>query len=120
MARMHRTLALVTVLGISPLLCSALASAAPEPPPATAVSSAPAPSDPATQRSSLLDPLRRVESHAPATPMPMNLPDNATAEEIQGEYALGIARLILGTLFVAALMLGAFYIVARQTWSTQH
>ena len=119
MARMHQTLALISLLGTSPLLCSALASAAPEAPAATA-SSAPTRLDHTAQRSSPLDTLRRAEPNAPTTPIPMNLPDNATAEEIQGEYAVGIASLILGTLFVAALMLGAFYIVARQTWSTQH
>ena len=119
MARMHRTLALITLIGTSPLLCAALASAAPEAPEAAA-SSAPARMDQAAQRRSPLDTLRRAEPDAPTTPMPMNLPDNATTEEVQGEYAVGIASLILGTLLVAALMLGAFYIVARQTWSAQH
>lgn len=116
MARMHRILASITLLGTSPLLCAALSSAAPEAP--AAVSSSPARLDQAAQRRSPLDPLRRAEPNAPATPMPMNLPDNATAEEIQGEYAIGIASLIVGTLFVAALMLGAFYVVERQSWST--
>lgn len=120
MARMHRTLALITVLGTSPLLCSALASAAPEAPSAAAVSSSPTPSGSTAQRGSPLDALHRAELDAPATPMPMSLPDDATAEEIQGKYAVGVASLILGTLFVAALTLGAFYIVARQTWSSQH
>jgi hypothetical protein len=114
---MHRTLALITLLGTSPLLCSALASALPGAP--AAASSAPTTLDQAAQRSPF-DTLRRAEPNAPATPMPMNLPDDATAEEIQGEYAIGIASLILGTLFVAALMLGTFYIVERQSWSAQH
>lgn len=119
MARMHRTLALITVLATCPLLCSALASAAPQAP-AAAAADAPTRLDNMAQRSSPLDTLRRAAPNAPTTPMPMNLPDNATAEEIQGEYAVGIASLILGTLLIAALMLGAFYIIERQTWSAQH
>jgi hypothetical protein len=119
MPRLHRTLALITVLGSSPLLCSALARAASEAPTA-ALSSAPTRSDHTPPQSSALDIGRRPEPNTPITPMPMNLPDNATAEEIEGEYAVGVASLVLGTLFVSALMLGALYIVARQTWSAQH
>src|SRR5262245_5593611 len=119
MARMHRTLALISVLGSSPLLCSALASAVSEAP-RVAVPSAPAPRDTPPPASSGLELGPRAEPSTPITPIPMNLPDDVTAEEIEGEYAIGIAGLVLGTLFVAALMLGALYVVARQTWSAQH
>ena len=119
MSRMPRILALLTVLVSSPVLGSNLSRAASEPP-ATTVSSAPTRPDHTAPNGFVRGASPRMESQAPRTPIPMNLPDNATAEEIKGEYAFGIASLTMGTLLVAALMLGAFYIVARQTWSTQH
>ena len=116
MLRLHPTIALVTVLGSTPLLCSAFARAAPAPsvvaPAAGGEQTAPSAAWRGTSP--------RLEPSAPRTPIPMNLPDDVTADEIRGEYAIGIASLIVATLFAAALVVGALYIVARQTWSSQH
>ena len=61
-----------------------------------------------------------TQSLAPTTPMPLNLPDEATSEEVQSQYAIGIATLVIGTLVLAALVVGALYVVARRTWTVTH
>ena len=65
-------------------------------------------------------PALTAESAAPTTPMPLNLPDDATAEEVQSQYALGIATLVMATLVLAAIVIGALYVVARRTWVHPH
>jgi hypothetical protein len=117
MPRHFATLALITVLGGTPLLGAAPASAAPEQP---ATVAEPAPSDRTSESTSPLLASPRAELGTPAAPIPLNLPDNATNEEVEGAYGIGIASLIIGTLFVTALVVGAFYILARRSWSTSH
>jgi hypothetical protein len=65
-------------------------------------------------------PVRDVESVTPATPMPMNLPDEATATEVKNDYGIGMAGLILGTLLVAAIVVGVLFIISRRNWSASH
>lgn len=101
MRRIHLTLALATLLGSAPLAAPAFAA---EPAHVTMSTSA-APG---------------VDLSAPATPIPMNLPDDATADEVSGQYGIGIAGLIMGTLLVAAIVVGGFYVVSRQSWSASH
>lgn len=115
---------LVTVLGAAPLLGSTLASAA-QTPPAGASSSAPAPErraplDPAPVDTAPVNSVPRADVNAPAAPMPLNLPDRATNEEVQGEYGIGIATLVVGALLLAALVVGIFYLIARRSWSASH
>jgi hypothetical protein len=62
----------------------------------------------------------RPDMPAPATPMPLNLPDDAKQSEVKGEYAFGVASLIFGTLLVAAIVVGGLYVLSRRSWSTQH
>jgi len=87
------------------------------------------PDRPAAAESARLDPSASpprmatapiAESAAPTTPMPMNLPDEATTEEVQSQYAIGIATLVMGTLVLAAIVIGALYVVARRSWSVTH
>jgi hypothetical protein len=63
-------------------------------------------------------PARGVESITPATPMPMNLPDEATASEVKNEYAIGIVGLVVGGIFLAAILVGVLFIISRRSWST--
>jgi hypothetical protein len=65
-------------------------------------------------------PVRGVDSITPATPMPMNLPDEATASEVKNGYAVGIAGLIFGGVVIAALLVGVLFIIGRRSWSTSH
>ena len=60
----------------------------------------------------------RVESSVPPTPVPMNLPDEAKATEVKNEYGYGIAGLIIGTLLVATVIIGAVFLISRRSWST--
>jgi hypothetical protein len=52
--------------------------------------------------------------------MPMNLPDEAKTSEVKSEYAIGIAGLVLGGVFLAAIIVGVLFIVSRRSWSTTH
>jgi hypothetical protein len=95
MARKHVTLALACLLGGAALLSPELASAAPPTPP-------------------------RPTQHVPTTPIPMNLPDDATEAEVREGYAVGVAGLVVGAVLLIATMLGGFYVVSRHSWSTTH
>jgi hypothetical protein len=63
---------------------------------------------------------RGIESITPVTPMPMNLPDEATTSEVKNEYAIGVAGLIIGGVLLAALVVGVLFIISRRSWSTTH
>jgi tetrahydromethanopterin S-methyltransferase subunit B len=62
--------------------------------------------------------MQNAQSSAPTTPTPLSLPDDANASEVQGQYGIGVAGLILGTVFIAALVVGVLYVVSRRSWST--
>jgi len=127
---MHRTrltLALVTLLASAPLAASvAVAEPAGMPDRAAAEPAPPSrsPTDDGnvttTVHRTVPLPARGIESSAPSTPIPMNLPDEAKASEVKGQYAIGMAGLIFGTLLVAALVVGVLFIVSRRSWSTSH
>jgi hypothetical protein len=105
MARTTTSFALAALLASAPLV----AAAAPDRPAAAeSMRFERAAPSPATTGPS--------ESSAPTTPMPLNLPDEATTQEVQSQYAIGIATLVIGTLVLAAIVVGALYIVARRTW----
>jgi hypothetical protein len=130
MPRIHFTLALVTLLS-SASLTAGLASAepplTPERPDRSGAEPAPpsrSPTDTGNTGSSvprhLPLPVRSVDSITPATPMPMNLPDEAKASEVKNEYAIGMAGLIIGGAVIAALVVGVLFIITRRSWSTSH
>jgi hypothetical protein len=54
----------------------------------------------------------------PATPMPMNLPDEAKQNEV--EVGFGTATLVIGALLTAAIVIGALFLISRRNWSAQH
>lgn len=120
MAKTQLTLALVTLLSSAPLLAGVAAAE-----PAGTADRAPTTvqSEPLRMNRAGETPasaVPNVDLSAPATPVPMNLPDEAKATEVKGEYGIGIASLILGTLFVAAIVVAGFYFLTRRSWSASH
>lgn len=133
MARIPFSLALVTLLSSTPLVTTGIALAEPAGmPDRTASETAPptrSPTDTSptdtngvvtTVHRTMGAPAPNVESSAPATPFPMNLPDDATASEVKGEYGIGMAGLIFGTVLVAAIVVGVLFFISRRSWSTSH
>jgi hypothetical protein len=126
MPRMPITLALCTLLSSAPLVGARLALAEPAGTPDRAAQAAPpsrSPTDTGTTTTVHRDlpmPARGVESITPATPMPMNLPDEAKASEVKNQYAIGIAGLVIGGVFLTALVVGLVFIISRRSWSTTH
>lgn len=127
MPRTPITIALCALLSSAPLVTPRLALAEPAGTtdrPAQAAPSSPSPTDTGntttTVHRDLPMPVRGVESITPATPMPMNLPDEAKASEVKGEYAIGMAGLIIGGVFFTALVVGLLFILSRRSWSTTH
>jgi hypothetical protein len=47
----------------------------------------------------------------------MNLPDDATAGEVKGQYGIGMVGLVLGTVLIALIVVGALYFITRRNWS---
>jgi hypothetical protein len=130
MGRLHIPFAVIMLLSSAPLLGARSAAAEPagmpdrptavEPEPASPVYRTTDPgSSPALARTGIT-PVPRVDFPAPVTPVPLNLPDDATASEVRGEYGIGIATLILGTVLIAFLVSGTLYFITRRNWSTQH
>jgi hypothetical protein len=123
MARTHITLAFATILASAPLVGSSVAGAA-EPATTRDRATPTAPGDSMhvnrTNEGSAAPRVPNADSNAPATPIPMNLPDDANASEVKGEYGIGIAGLILGTVLVAAIVVGALYVISRRSWSASH
>ena len=114
MARTRSTLALCYLLAGAPLL--AASAAADEPGPAVSAENqrlAPANGNPSA-------PSVAVERDlaVPATPMPMNLPDEAKQNEV--EVGVGVASLVIGAVLVVALVVGALFLISRRNWSAQH
>lgn len=127
MARSHITLALVTLLSSAPLLGASSAAAEPAGTPDRPGSTAPdeatqiyRTTDGSTAPTNRITPVPHVDSRAPTTPMPMNLPDDATASEVKGEYGIGMFGLVLGTAVIALLVAGGLYLITRRNWSTSH
>ena len=126
MARTHHTLALITLLSSAPLVTAVAAAAQSQTSPSTATDRA-APTAPMdtmrTQRTGA-DPAAstspQTDLAAPATPVPMNLPDEATSSEVKNQYGIGVAGLVIGTLLLAAIVVGGLYLVARGSWSHSH
>jgi hypothetical protein len=125
MARTHHTLALLTLLSSAPLVTT-LATAAQSPTSTSATDRATpaAPVDSMRVQRSNTDPAAptspQTDLGTPATPVPMNLPDEATSSEVKGQYGIGVAGLILGTLLFAAVVVGALYFIARRSWTHSH
>ena len=127
MPRLSITLALCTLLSSAPLLTPSLALAEPAGTPDRPAQAAPASRSPTdtgdtttTVHRNLPMPTRSVESLTPVTPMPMNLPDEAKASEVKNEYAIGMAGLVIGGVFLVALVVGLLFIISRRSWSTTH
>ncbi len=119
MAKTHRTLALIALLSSAPLYTGIAAA---QPAGAADRAATTAPSEPLrmNRTGDATNTAPHVSSSAPATPMPMNLPDEAKASEVKGEYGIGVAGLVLGTLLVAALVAAGFYFMTRRSWSASH
>lgn len=120
MAKTHLTLALVTLLSSAPLVAGVAAA---EPAGASDRAATTVPSEPMRMNrtgDTSSGTVPNVDQRAPATPVPMNLPDEAKASEVKGEYGIGIAGLILGTLLVAAVVAAGFYFLTRRSWSASH
>ena len=120
MAKTHLTLALVTLLSSAPLVAG---SAAAQPAAAPDRATTTLPSEPPIMNrtggtSSSAAP--NTDLSVPATPVPMNLPDEAKASEVKGEYGIGVAGLVLGTLLVAGIVVAGLYFLTRRSWSTSH
>jgi hypothetical protein len=127
MPRLSITLALCTLLSSAPVLTPGLALAEPTGTPDRPAQAAPASRSPTdtgdtttTVHRTLPVPTGGVESSSPTTPMPMNLPDDATASEVKNQYAIGMAGLVIGGLFFVALVVGLLFIISRRSWSTTH
>jgi hypothetical protein len=122
MVRRHITLAFATLLASASLVGAPLAATESAGPPDRAITTAPAESTKVrgSDEGSKATRVPSVESSAPVTPMPMSLPDNANANEVRGQYGIGIAGLILGTLLLAAVVVGGLYVISRRSWSTSH
>jgi hypothetical protein len=127
MARSHITLALVTLLSSAPLLGASIAAAEPAGTPDRPTPTAPGESthvyrttDGSTAPSNRVTPVPNVDSPAPTTPIPMNLPDDATTSEVKSEYGIGMVGLVLGTVLIALVVVGALYFISRRNWSTSH
>ena len=114
----HVMLALVLLLGSAALPSSALASAAAERPALGWLAQATRLAHTSSSWAPVIP--DRAMPPAPKTPIPMNLPDDATEEEVAGGYAIGVAGLIIGAVLLIGLTLGAFYIVSRRSWSATH
>jgi hypothetical protein len=121
MAKAHFTLALATLLSSAPLLAGVAAAQQPSAAPdraATTVTSEPLRMNRTGDTPASAVP--NVDLSAPATPVPMNLPDEAKASEVKSEYGIGVAGLVLGTLLVAAIVIAGFYFMSRRSWSASH
>jgi hypothetical protein len=119
------TLALCTLLSSAPLVIPGLALAEPAGTPDRSAQAAPpsrSPTDTGNATTTVHRnlPVRDVESVAPATPMPMNLPDEAKASEVKNQYAIGMAGLVIAGVLLTALVVGLLYIISRRSWSTTH
>jgi hypothetical protein len=120
MPRRHITLAFATLLASAPLVAAGAAAAESTGQPDRATTTAPATTPRGNDDGRKVAPVPNVESSAPATPMPMSLPDRASADEVKGEYGIGIAGLIIGTMLVVALVVGTLYVISRRSWSASH
>jgi len=128
MARTRPTLALCMLLSGAPLLAAGSAVAEPAGTPERSAAAAPAeatPAPPGTPRTGTTSPSNsglgvQRDMAVPATPIPMNLPDDAKQSEVRGETGIGVAGLILGALVVVAIVVGGLFLVSRRNWSTQH
>jgi hypothetical protein len=121
------TLALCALLSSAPLVVPGLALAEPAGTPDRSAQAAPPSRSPTdtghtttTVRRDSPMPVPDVESSAPVTPMPMNLPDEAKASEVKNQYAIGMAGLVIGGVFLVALVVGLLFIISRRSWSTTH
>ena len=127
MARTRPTLALCMVLAGAPLLAAGSALAEPATTPERSAATAPVE---ATNGNTGLTNAGTSPSHTtvtvqrdmavPATPVPLNLPDDAKQSEVRGEMGIGVAGLVLGALLVVAVVVGGLFLVSRRNWSTQH
>lgn len=124
MRRMPSTLFICALLSSAPLLTPSLALAEPA---GTTERSAAQPASPSRSPGDMSNGVARdaitvpgVQSTAPTTPMPLNLPDEATAKEVQSEYAIGVTSLIIGGLLIAAIVIGVLLMISRRSWSASH
>jgi len=125
MPRMPITLALCTLMSSASLVGPRLALAEPAGTPDRAAQAAPPSRSPTdtghtttTVHRDMPMRARGVESITPPTPMPMNRPDDAKASEVKNQYAIGIAGLVIGGVFLTALVVGLVFIISRRSWST--
>jgi hypothetical protein len=129
MARKHHTLALITLMSSAPLVTT-LATAAQNTSSTSQDRAAPtapanrtAPTDALHLRQMNTEPATtptQPDLAVPATPVPMNLPDEATTGEVKSQYGIGVASLVIGTVLIAAIVVGALYFIARRSWTHSH
>jgi hypothetical protein len=100
-------------------LSPSFAAATPEPVPSALGPSAAEPSDPATALP--IEQAPRLDPSLPREPEPtgIELPDELTARELKGQYALGLGLLILGGIVTAGVLLALFLLLVQRTWSRQ-
>jgi hypothetical protein len=118
MAPRHITLAFATLLASAPLIGAT--AAADQPGPERAQTTERTEATQVYRTNERVPAVPNVDLNVPATPMPMDLPDRVRAGELENEYAIGVAGLIIGAVFIAAILIGALYFVSRRSWSAQH
>ena len=118
MAPRHITLAFATLVASAPLIGAT--AAADQPVPGRAQTTEQTEATQVYRTNERVPAVPNVDLNVPATPMPMDLPDRVRAGELENEYAIGVAGLIIGAVFIAAIVIGALYFVSRRSWSAQH
>ena len=109
----HRALLVAAALWSAPLTIAEPALGAAPP---SAASSAPTLST-APGEATSAPRIPHGDLEVPTTPMPLSLPDPARAEEMEGEYAVGILTLTAAAAVAYAAILALVYFTMRRSWA---
>jgi hypothetical protein len=55
-----------------------------------------------------------------SNPTQLQLPDDATDAEVQSEKGVGMVAFVIGGIVVAAVVIGALFVITRKTWTASH
>lgn len=119
MARTRSTLALCLLLSSAPLL-GVSAAVADEPAPAAPTEGPKLNLAPINGNPNAPTVTVERDLAVPATPVPMNLPDEAKQSEVNAEVGFGVSSLVIGAVLTAAIVIGALFLISRRNWSAQH